>query len=577
MPDVREDSAAGAPLLAIGAVLLLLAVAYAPTRHAGFIWDDDRYVTENPTLRSVEGLGRIWLDPSSNPQYYPLVHTSFWIEYQLAGLDPSVYHRTNLLLHALAVVLLWLLLLRLRIPGAAMAAGLFAVHPVMVESVAWVTERKNVLSGAFYLASLLAYLHASPLEGEAPSRGRARGFYLLSLALFLLALLSKTVTASLPVTLLLLTWWKRGIVRVRDILPLVPMFAVGAALGLFTVHLERNQVLAQGIYWDHSLLERFLIAGRAVWFYAASLVWPHPLSFIYPRWEIDASVPWQYAFPLAALLLVVALAKARPWIGRGPLAAALYFGATLFPALGFFNVYPMRFSFVADHFQYLASLGPFVLFAGAGSTLLARSRAGRRLERPLAIALLLVCAALSWRQGHAYRDAETLWRDTLAKNPGAAIAHNNLASALLERNRVDEAIASARRALALDGRLHQAHYNLGVAAQARGDLEGAVLEYRNALRLEPNYPAGHANLGAAFTGQGRLDEAERHLRRALELQPAHPDARSNLGVVLARRGKVAEARVQLETVVRQWPGHAAARRNLAALGARGDPAARPPR
>ncbi len=367
--------------LPYGALPVLVLVAYLPAFSGGFVWDDDYHVTNNSTLLSLDGLRRIWLEPGAVPQYYPLVHTSFWVEHHLWGNDPRGYHAVNVLLHCAATLFLWRVLVRLRVPGAWLGAALFAVHPVEVESVAWIAERKNLLAAVFGLASLLAYLRFSPLESDAessksaeaapPERRSPQGsaawrYYAVSLAFFVAALLSKTVIAVLPAVLLVITWWKRGKLTRRNLALVAPFFAVALPLALQTVWLEKHHVGATGEAWALSLLERVLIAGRALWFYVGKLVWPANLTFFYSRWTIDASVWWQYLFPLAAAATMIALWLLRGRLGRGPPAAALIFAGVLLPALGFFDVYPMRYSFVADHFQYHASMALLAL-AGAGA------------------------------------------------------------------------------------------------------------------------------------------------------------------------------------------------------------------
>ena len=453
---VRRPKTVGGVLPALALALLVVA-AYLPALHAGFIWDDDAYVTANATLRTLDGLRRIWLEPGAVPQYYPLTFTSLWLDHHLWGVQPLGYHLVNVLLHGANVILVWVIGRRLALPGAWLAAAVFAVHPVHVESVAWVTERKNVLSGALYLAAFLAYLRAA---------GGARAAYGLALGLFAGALLAKTVTCTLPVVLLLVLWWRRGRV---DITPLIPFFVLGAASGLVTAWMEAHHVGATGALWRLSLLDRCLIAGRALWFYAGKLLWPHPLAFIYARWHVDAAVWWQYLFPLAAAATVAALHLARGRIGSGPLVAVLCYVATLAPALGFVNVYPMRYSFVADHFQYLASL-PLIALAAAGAT---------RLPRPQVIGagVLLVLGALAWRQGLVYRDAETVWRDTLAKDPDSSMAHINLGMLLSDDGRVPEAIVHFREALRIDPEDGEAHDDLGNALASEGKLDEAIAEY----------------------------------------------------------------------------------------------------
>ena len=281
--------------------------AYAPVAGDTFIWDDDAYVTHNPTLRSIDGLRMMWFEPRSLPQYYPLVHTTFWIEYHLWGLAPLGYHADNVLLHAASVILLWRLLVRLQVPGAWLAAAIFGVHPVMVESVCWITERKNVLSLVFALLSMHCYLRFSPAEdfvgeeGETPRTVGRWWWYAAALVLFVAALLSKTVVATMPAVLAVIYWWKRGRIPWREVMPLLPFFLIGIGLGLYTARLERIHVGAEGEEWSFTPLARVLIAGRAPWFYASKLLLPYPLIFFYPRWDINEHVWWQYLFPAAAL------------------------------------------------------------------------------------------------------------------------------------------------------------------------------------------------------------------------------------------------------------------------------------
>jgi hypothetical protein len=249
-------------------------------------------------------------------------------------LQPFGYHLVNVLLHASNAVLLWLVLRPLELRGAWWAAAVFALHPVSVESVAWITERKNILSGLFYFLTGLAYFRFRPLMNREPARGYDWRYYPLVFALFLCALLSKTVTCSLPAVLLLLVWWKNGRVERRDVLALTPLFILGAALALITIGMEQRAG-AVGAEWSLSLVQRCLLAGRALWFYASKLLWPRNLTFLYPHWEIDAGAPWQYVFPLAALSGLVALWSLRSRIGKGPLVAMLFFAGTLVPAKGF--------------------------------------------------------------------------------------------------------------------------------------------------------------------------------------------------------------------------------------------------
>lgn len=515
-----------AGVLAIAAATL---VSYLPVLRAGFVWDDDNCVTGNAALADARGLVRIWLRPGVFQQYYPVVQTSHWIERRLWGLDPAGYHAVNIVLHALNALLLWAVLRKLRVPGAFVAAAVFALHPVQVESVAWITERKNTLSGLFYFASLLAYLRYAGLDGGA--RRENSPAYPAAMLFFVLALFSKTVTATLPAAILLMVWWKRGRVGWDDVRPLVPFFMVGAALGLITAWMERVHVGARGAAWDLSFLDRVLIAGRALWFYSDKVLWPSKLTFIYPRWAVDAGVWWQYLFPAGALAVVAALWLLRGTIGRGPVAAVLVFAVTLFPALGFLNFYPMQYSFVADHFQYLACAAIIALAVAAGATFVTDPRA----RQYGSVGLLAGLALMTWQRGRVYRDAETLWRDTLSRNPSAWMAHVNLGKIYSLRGESAPAMAHYEQAIALRPDDAGAHNNLALELLRTGDVEAAVQHFNEAVRLWPNYPDAYFHLGLALEQRGWTNEAVRAFELALLSRPAYPEALNALGVAMARR------------------------------------------
>jgi tetratricopeptide (TPR) repeat protein len=536
----------------VGGLLLaaLTVAAYYPAITGKFIWDDDQYVENNATLRTAEGLRDIWFKPRAIPQYYPLVHTIFWIEYHLWGLDPLGYHIVNVLLHVGNALLFWAVLRRLGIRGAYAAALLFAVHPVMVESAAWITERKNVLSLAFYLCAMLAYLHFAlpdvaggedrPSAGPPPPPPRW-GIYALSLAMLLCALLSKTVTCTLPAVILLLIWWKRGTVRQAQVWPLVPMLAMGLVLGGITVWLEKTQVGAEGLEWDLSWIGHLLLAGRIPWFYLGKLLWPAEILFVYPRWEIDPSLWWQYLYPAALVAVVAALWFLRRRIGRGPLTALLCFGATLFPALGFLNVYPMRYSYVADHFQYHACLAIFALAAGLVAALVGRLGMRRSRQRPpgasggnlrylgavVICAMVVVLASLTWSQGYDYKDRRALWTNTIVKNPGSWLPYNNLACIQVDESNhggpdeYDAALANCNAAIERNPDA-EPYNNRGNAYFGKGQFDAAIRDYDKAIELRPSYPQAYNNRGSAYKKKRQFDAAIRDFDKAISLEPNTP-------------------------------------------------------
>ena len=520
------------------AIYLATLLAYLPALGGGFIWDDSGHVTR-ADLTSVTGLFRIWFEIGATQQYYPLLHSAFWLEHLAWGDSPLGYHLLNVLLHATAAGLFGGLLRRLAVPGAWLAALLFALHPVCVESVAWISEQKNTLSLVLYLGAALAYLRFA-----ADCRGR---HYALATGLFILALLTKTVTASLPAALLVVFWWQRGRLDWRrDVLPLLPWFALGAVSGLVTAHFEHELIGAQGADFDLSLAQRCLLAGRVFWFYLGKLAWPAGLIFIYPRWTVDAAQFWQWLFLPGALALLGALLWWRRR-SRAPLAAALLFGGALFPVLGFVNVFPFVFSYVADHFQYLASLPVFAL-AGAGLTALGRRLppAGR-LVAPAGV--LATLGTLTWMQCGMYHDLFALYAATLRGNPDCWMAHNNLALALDAADRTEEAVPHLETAIRLKPDFAPAYNNLGYDLLRLGRTVEAVTRLERAVQLQPDYAVAHRNLGLAYLTLGRPADAIPHFEQAVQHAPTDAEAENDLGGALMSLDRVAEALPHFERAV----------------------------
>lgn len=566
-------------------------VVYYPAWQGSVLWDDNAHLTR-PDLQSTAGLWRIWFDLGATQQYYPATHSAFWLMHRLWGDATLGYHLVNIALHAASALLLKTILSRLAIPGAFLAAVLFALHPVAVESVAWMTELKNTLSTAFCLSAALCYLRFDDR--------RRTSAYVAALLLFILALLAKSVTAALPAEMLVVFWWKRGTIAWRrDVRPLLPFFALGGAYGLVTAWFERAMNGAQGIEFRLEPIDRLLVAGRAIWFYLATLVWPWRLAFIYPKWQIDARAGSQYLYPVAVVVALIVCWQMRRW-SRAPLAALLLFCGTLVPALGFFDVYPFRYSYVADHFQYLASIAIFAFLAASLTGRLSRTRLNvRHAEALICLAIGAPLGVLTWKQSHLYTDANTLYEATLRRNPACWLCHNNLATPKLHGSKADlsdaiahlqeslriypddaeahnnmggvyqrleryeEAIREHQEALRLNPQLVEARYNIGVCNQALNRLNDARAQYVAAIRAQPDYAQAHYNLGTTLTALGVLDQAEAEFSQTLRLMPDFAPAHDGLGYVLLQSGRIPDAVSEFKEATRIAPDYAPAHYKLA--------------
>ena len=540
--------------------LLLVAatlIAYQPAWHGGFIWDDDKYVTQNRLLTAPDGLKRIWFSLDSPSQYFPLTYTTFRVERALWGYDPTGYHWVNLLLHVANALLVWRLLKRLGVPGAWLAAAIFALHPVQVESVAWITELKSVLSLFFCLLALLCWV-----EFVADRPGRPWRFYLPALIFYALALCSKTTACTLPAALFLVLWLQRQPINRSRLAQILPFLALGVGMGLLTVWWEHHQG-TRGKSFSFSLPERLLIASHAVWFYAGKLAWPVHLTFSYPRWPINATNPLAYGWLAAGGGLCAAICLARRYAGRSIEVAALFYVATLTPLLGFFMLYTFLYTFVADHYQYVACIGPMAL-AAAGITIAFDSfgKAGPILKPAFCGSLLLLLGLLTWRQCGMYADIETLWRATIHQNPNCWMAYDNLGNVLLGKGQVDEAIIQFQKALEIHPDDAIAYNNLGNALVQKGRLDEAIVQHRKALEINPVYAEAAYNLGNALLQKGLVDEAIAQFRTAMKIYPGFADAHYSLGIALRQKGLVDEGIAQLRMALEIDPENAKVHNNL---------------
>ena len=534
------------------AALALAALAvgcHLPALSAGFVWDDEAF-TDEAVVREWSGLWRIWFSPhaiENEGHYWPLVYTSFWLEHKLWGFAPAGFHAVNILLHAANTLLVRRLAERLAVPGAWLVAAVFAVHPLHVESVAWIIERKDLLSGLCYLAAFLAWLRFA----DEPRAGR--GHYGLALALFVAGMLCKSIVVTLPAAFLIVSWWRRGRVTGGDLLHAAPFLAVGAAIAAADVSFYN---MREPLSLGYTAVERLLIAAHALWFYVGKLLWPVGLAVIYPHWEADAGDPaaWGHVAALAALAAALWFLRGR--VGRGPLAGAAFFAVTLSPVLGFVDYGYMQFSFVADRHQYLAGLGLTAVLAGAAARGADRlpSPGWRRCASGAAAVVLAALAVLTWRHAGVYRDEVTLFTHVIAHNPTARGARQNLGSALLEEGRPEEALAVSRAAVEQDPGDVKAHANAGVALIRMGRLDEAEAQLRTALALDPRHPIILQNLAESLRKQKRLDEALGYYRAAMEADPGNALPHAGMGHALFGLGRYGEALRSLDRALALAPG-----------------------
>jgi protein O-mannosyl-transferase len=533
----------------LGAATLaaLTIFAYWPAWHGGFIWDDDRYVTHNYLLIAPDGLRRIWFSLDAPSQYFPLAYTVLRIERSLWDLNPVGYHWVNILLHLGNALLVWCILARLKVPGAWLAAAIFALHPVQVESVAWISELKNVLMGFFFLLTLLTWI-----EYVDATHKHRRILYVAALVFYLLALSAKATACTLPAALLLVLWLKQKPIGRRALLEIVPFVVLALGIGLVAVWWEKYH---QGTRMLVSLgpVERLLIASRAVWFYLGKIFWPAKLTFIYPQWRIDPTNPTAYLWPIAVAVAVVLIFYGRRFFGRSVEVAALFFVMTLGPLLGFVMLYTFRYTFVADHYQYLASIGPIALASAGLVTLSRSSKTFQRVVGGTSFAILICLGLLTWRQSATYRDAETLWRATIAKNPDCWMAYNNLGVVQFEKGGVEDAIEKYQQSLRLHPDYAEAHYNLGSALLQKGYADEAIRQCEEALKIQPNEPDAHVVLGNAFMAKRDVDRAINQYQQALTVRPEDSNAHYNLGIALQQKGETERAAREYEKARKYEP------------------------
>lgn len=551
----RRDWFAALILVVITVVVYLPAIV-----HGGFIWDDNALLTDNATIKDNAGLYTIWFT-TKLVDYVPLTSTSFWIEWRLWHMNPMGYHVTNVLLHALAAVLLWRVLKRLQIPGAWVAGLLFAVHPVCVASAAWIAERKNTLSMVFYLLSILWFVRFD----DESARGKAGKWFVLSLVSFVLALLSKGSVTVLPAVLLLIVWWRRDRISQKDFLRTVPFWVLAVAFAAITIFIQHR---GEAMPTD-SLFVRVLAGGRALWFYVLKDIAPFNLTMVYPLWPVPLNSVVTYLPLIGAVLLVPILWHFRFGWGKAVLFALGYFVIALAPVLGVFNMAYFAISRVSDHLQYLSIPGILALIAAAGAVLIEKKSATA--WKTIAAVLAVGFGLLTWDHGKTFAVPETLWADNVQKNPDSWRVRNSYGASLFKNNKIDEAIVQYKAGLAIDSTAGDLHYNLANAYYKQQKREEAVKEFSGALTNSSEPFRAQNNLGIVLAELGRHKEAIAHFQETIKARPSWAEAYRNLGDAFLKTDQVSEAVKTFEQAVALEPDNGAGHNGLgAAFEKKGD-------
>ena len=585
----------------MAAIILAVALPYLPALRGGFVWDDEPLITANPLLRTPSGLAEIW-SGSRIADYFPVTNTVFWIEHYLFGFNATGYHALNILLQAANALLLWRVLRRLQIPGAFLAGLIFAIHPIHAESVAWISELKNVLSMFFFLISALFFF-----EIEDQRTVRSGVAYCASLVAFLLALLSKTQVVFLPVALLLCAWWRNLPVDSkhqgkskgfqRDIVRTVPFFLLAIVFGLITIWFQNRGIGEEEIILG-PFTRRLANAGMAIWWYAKQVFAPVRLMAVYPQWRFDspALAEWLPSIAIISSLLLL-------WWrhSRGLLFAFAYFIIALLPVIGFVRMlYPRSGALVADHLQYFADISLIALFSAGVARLWSTGRREIRIATATIILVLIgLMGSYTWARAGVYRDEQTLWHDNFSKNPNTWQGHNRVGQLLFNQEKFAEALPHFERAVQLKPELADNYNLLGLVYCRLQRFEEGIAQYRKGLQLKEERPSTaqsvstatmRVNLANALTLTGntfsdlaraasdqgdtaaaeadtkeantRFAEAIEQYEKALAIEPEHPAIHRNLGILLARLGRNEEAIPHLRKVLQLVPNEPSAHETL---------------
>ena len=595
-------------LLHLAIIVLAVLWIYTPVYHSFFpadwLWDDDQLLTANLTVQHrvspdpnvppdhLRTLAKLWFNPDG-ADYFPLSYTALWLQWPLFQMWPTGYHLTTVLLHLCGALLLWRLFHVMNLPGAWLGAMIFAVHPVCVESVAWVSELKNTLSLPLFLLSAIHYVKfddKAALEG--PDSASAKRHYLLAIGMFLLSMFAKTSVVMMPVAILLYVWWKRGTVTITDVVRSAPFFLISLILGLITIYYQHGRAIGQETIIVGGLDSRLASSGMSLLFYLKLIFWPVTLLPIYTKWEVDPPKIWQFLpWPIIAAVGWWFWQNRATW-GRHALFGFGFFLLMVAPVLGFITISYMRITWAADHFIYLPMIGIIGLVAAGVATWYERTAEG---ERPLLVAgtavMLAALTFLAFRYAGAWVNEDALWTHTLKHNFDAWQAHNRLGAKKFARGDVEGAHFHFQNSTRLRPDLGETHNNLGTTLSARAqmfaqrgdqgaakrEMDAAIEQFAEACRVTPHVPAIHVNLANALAAAGRFREAAAKYKELLDREPNNPALINNYGVALYKQGLKDESIVQFRRALELAPNLKDAKESLAvALGEKPDPSAGQP-
>ncbi len=548
------------------ALLLLTQISYWPLHTAGYIWDDAGWLVHNHFAHHWRGLWSIWLNPKASIQYYPLVFTAFVVQWHLWGADAFCYHLVNIFLQGINAILLWRILVKLNLRGAWIVAAIWAIHPVQVETVGWVVEQKSLLSAFFLFPAILAWIRFADLPGTRPATApfltaREWRFYILGTLAYVLSLLAKTDACAIPVVLLFVQGWKRWPLRRRDVLLLIPWLLFGFLAALMTIHIEHGQAGAHGHIFHFTIPQHLIIAGKDLWFYPFKLFWPWPMMEVYPRWHLHHVALWQWIFPLSAFAVPLILLALSGKIGRGPFVGVAVYGLLISPLLGFIAFYTEIYTFVADHYQYLACIGIIILVTQTAAWILdqaaepshdapadssapgdhaAQAQPGMvghsssRLAIAVSALVLLILGSITWAQSEVYTPPLRVWTHDLKYNPTCWVAMEQVGTHDFVHGRMAEGLALLHKANQLShGEDLVVTSDLGDAYRALHQYARAIPYYRRSLDDAGIQPPTIRHLVECYEALGDWHQAYADMLRAVKLLPHSVVLQTQLADILS--------------------------------------------